>query len=120
MVKINEYIISIPDDFESTLKALANKFRFSLACLIMEEGPLSFTDLTQRTIKDKSYIVNHLKKLELNGLVQNFLHRKEGTNEYSFYEITEYGKKIITDLIKSYNNYHEKVSDEWQIDFKNF
>ena len=59
-------------------------------------------------------MVNHLKKLELNGIVQNFLQRKEGTNDYSFYEITKYGEKIIRDLISSYNEFHTNM-DQWQV-----
>ncbi len=111
---INEYIKIIPEDFEGTLKGLGNKFRFALALLLTENGPLSFTEISRLTQKEKGFIVNHIKKLELGGIIQNFLQRRKGTNDYSFYEITEYGEKIIRDLLTSYNEYYSKVG-EWQI-----
>ena len=106
---IDYYLKNLPEDFELLLKGLGNKFRFALALLIMDNEPLSFSEITRLTKKEKGYIVNHLKKLDLAGIIQNFLQRRKNTSDYSFYEITKYGKKIVTDIISSYNDYFKDV-----------
>ncbi len=99
----------IPKDFEILLKGISNKFRYALSMLLKEKGPLSFSNIVRITNKEKSLINNHLKKLELSGVIQNFLEKTETTNDYSFYQITSYGNKIITDLILCYNNYYKNI-----------
>ncbi len=104
-----DYKEKIPKDFEALLKGISNKFRYALVLLLMDKGSLSFSDIVRVTNKEKSLITNHLKKLEFCGLIQNFLRKNETTNEYSFYEMTNYGKKIITKLTQSYNNYYRNI-----------
>ena len=95
-LKINfkDYLNQIPNEFEFALKGIGNKFRLALSILLVDNGPLSFSNIAKITGKEKSLIGNHIKKLELGGIVQNFLQKKEDTNEYSFYEITEKGAAL--------------------------
>lgn len=104
-----DYKEKIPKDFEALLKGISNKFRYALVLLLMDKGSLSFSNIVRVTNKEKSLITNHIKKLEFCGLIQNFLRKNETTNEYSFYEMTNYGKKIITKLTQSYNNYYRNI-----------
>ena len=99
----------IPKDFEMLLKGISNRFRYALSMLLEEKGPLSFSKIAQITLKEKSLINNHLKKLEISGIIQKFLEKTDVTNDYSFYKITSYGNKIITDLIQTYNDYYENI-----------
>lgn len=110
-MKINfeDYLNQIPNEFEFALKGIGNKFRLALSILLIDHGPLSFSNIAKITGREKSLIGNHLKKLELGGIIQNFLQKKEDTNEYSFYEITEYGKNIVSNLILCYNSYYSKL-----------
>ena len=102
----------IPDDLKVALKALSSKFRFALTDLMIDSGALTFTELLTRTNKKKSTLTHHLKKLELGGLVQNFLQKSEHTSEYSHYEATDYGKMMIQSLRGSYNEYYTPLRDQ--------
>ena len=106
-----EYQYEIPEDFELTFKALSNKYRFALSILLINEGTFSFSEIVNILEREKSSISNHLKKLELGGIIQNFLEKNEKTGEYSFYKITVYGKEIISGLLKSYNDYYKGLTD---------
>ncbi len=99
------YLNKFPEDFELFLKGLGNNFRLSLALLLLENGNLSLKKITDYTKKSNSSVLNHLKKLELGGIVQNFLKKSEETNEYSFYELTKFGKRIIYTLLAKYNKF---------------
>jgi len=110
-MKINfkDYLNQIPNVFEFALKSIGNKFRLALSILLIDHGPLSFSNIAKITGKEKSLVGNHIKKLELGGILQNFLQKKEDTNEYSFYKITEYGKNIVSNLILNFNTYYSKL-----------
>jgi len=96
----------IPEDFELLLKALKNKFRYALTQLLEKYDNLSFSDISKLTNKEAGILTSHLKKLELGGLIQNFLMKSGDTNEYSYYRLTKLGKIMIRDIINSYNNYY--------------
>jgi len=91
------------------LKAVSNKFRFALSSLLRERGPYTFTKITEITKLNKSVLNDHLKKLELGGMIQNFLKKVEKSNEYSHYEITDFGANLISCLLKSYNGYYSGI-----------
>ena len=95
------------NELESFLKALSNKFRINLLLYLFEKDSISFSQIVEITKKEKSSVTNHLKKLELCGLIQNFLKRSEKTSDYSFYKITKLGIESINGLISSYNSYFQ-------------
>lgn len=106
-----EYQFEIPGDFELCFKALSNKYRFALSLLLINEGKFSFSEICRILEREKSSVSNHLKKLELGGIVQNYLEKNEQTRDYSFYKITVYGREIISGLLKSYNDYYKGLGD---------
>ncbi|MHA1490932.1 MAG: hypothetical protein ACTSRI_14960 [Promethearchaeota archaeon] len=110
---IQNYLKNIPEDFELLIKGLGNKFRISLSLLLLEKGDLSLSGISKYTKRENSVLLNHIKKLELAGVIQNYLQKREGTNEYSFYKLTKYGKKIITGLIASYNSYFRSFQENF-------
>ena len=112
-----EYQKEIPRDFELTLKALSNKYRFALSLYLIDEGDLSFSEIVLNLKKNKSSISSHLTKLELGGIIQNYLEKKDISNNYSFYQITNYGKKFVLDLINSYNDYYKGFSEVKEKDY---
>ena len=103
-IAINDKI-KIPLELELALKGVSNKIRFALSLILIEKGPLSFSEITNLLNKEKSSIANHLTKLVEGGVIQNYLKKKPNSKEYSFYEITKFGEKIVSGLIKSYNDY---------------
>ena len=109
----------IPEDLIQTLKALQNKFRLSLSLLLKDTKEFSFNDIFVFGNKSKSAITHHLKKLELAGIIQNIYIKKSNSNQHSFYQITNYGRKIISELVLGYNNYfnREKKTKSNEISF---
>ena len=108
-VKNLNYQATIPDTFKFALNAISNEFRFVLLLFLIDNGPTSFTEVTKFTRSVKSLIANHVKKLELGGLVQNYFEKVEESNDYSFYKITDFGKSIVSGIFNSYNDYYSRV-----------
>lgn len=113
----NEKIISnnVPEDFQLFLKSMNNKFRFAMILMIKDEGPLTFSQIVEMTNKEKSLISTHLKKLELSGLIQNFLRKNSFSSEYSYYKLSRFGNKLSNSLLLSYNQYYQKIEEELKI-----
>ena len=104
-----EYLTQIPEDFELLLKALGHRSRIIIALLLLENEALSLSKIVKYLKQENSLALNHINKLELAGIVQNYLKKSETTREYSFYELTKYGKKIISELIENYNSYFKNI-----------
>lgn len=99
-------------DQSEALKAISNKFRFALSSFLREKGPYTFTKIIEITKMNKSVLSNHLQKLELGGMVQNYFKKVEKSNEYSYYEITDLGAKLISCLLESYNSYYSGIDSK--------
>lgn len=99
--ELEEYIKDIPGDFELLLRALGHKVRIDLIFQLYKSKNLSLSKLGNKLDLENSLIFNHLKKLELAGVVQNYLLKSEETREFSFYDLTKFGMKIVIDLQES-------------------
>lgn len=119
--KLNSHNINqdnISEEFELALKSISNKIRYALALLLIDKGPYSFSEITTYLNKEKSIVTKHLRVLETGGILQNYFHKKNDTNEYSFYKITEYGKKIVQGLLTSYNDYYKGITQVKETNFE--
>lgn len=103
----DNYLKKIPEDFELLLKALGHKSRLNLILLLMECKALSLSKIVKYTKQENSLALNHIKKLELAGMIQNYLKKSKESKEFSFYRITKYGTAIFSRLIETYNNYYK-------------
>ncbi|MHA1799615.1 MAG: ArsR/SmtB family transcription factor [Candidatus Helarchaeota archaeon] len=110
-------IENFPKDFELTIKALGNVIRLKISLILIEKGDLYLSEISKLICKRRSNILNHLRKLELAGIVQNYLKRVKGSKEYSFYKITRYGKMILFNLINSYINFHKLLKISKTLEF---
>jgi predicted transcriptional regulator len=104
------YQEDIPVEFELALKAISNKVRYALTLLLIHKSPISFSEATDILKKENSSVINHLKILETGGIIQNYLEKRENTNEYSYYKITNYGEKFVLGLLNSYNDYYKDLN----------
>jgi len=113
--KVNSEIYGISKIAEKELllilKAISNPFRFALLESIIEKSKLSFTEILSLTKEENTIIANHLHKLELAQLIQNFYQKRDAKSDYSFYEKTNLGEKIINSIIENYNNYYKQKLD---------
>lgn len=98
--------LEIPEEVEIILKALSNQFRLGLLLFFLQQQKYSFSEIVDITEKSKSSIANHLKIMEIAGLIQNFYEKQEITS-YSFYSITKVGKSLISNLLSRYNDYYQ-------------
>ena len=100
----SKFLKQIPNDFKYTMKAFGNEFRFKLILLLLEEESFSLSKISEILRKETSFILGHMKKLESAGIVQNYIHHTTTKREYSFYEITKYGEKMVKTFINDYNH----------------
>ena len=100
----SKFLRQIPDDFKYTMKAFGNEFRFKLILLLLEEESFSLSKISAILRKKTSLILGHLKKLESAGIIQNYIHHTTTKREYSFYEITTYGEKMVKTFVNDYNH----------------
>jgi hypothetical protein len=68
----------------------------------------SFSALKESTSENPASLQRQLTSLQEGGLVENFLERRSGTKEYSFYRITILGDK----LLRSYSLFEREVETE--------
>ncbi len=113
----DQIIHEIPNDFEQSMKSLKDSFRISLILLFLKRDHMHLSEIATLTNKENSVLLNHLKKLELPGIIQNFIQKQPGIKEYSFYELTNYGRFFFKHLVQIYNEFYnikgnsiEKVS----------
>ena len=102
--QLEKYLSLIPEDFEQIIKSLSNKLRYTLCYILINRGPLSFSKLNNEIKIKNSMLVNHIKKLELAGLIQHYLKKRKGVKETSFYKITKMGKLFIENISTIYNS----------------
>ncbi len=118
--KFEQVIKSIPEDFEILLKALGNIFRFKLGLFLFANKPLTFTSFSREFNKEPSYIYNHIKDLELAGVIQNYIKKNKDIKEYSYYEITEFGKIIYSQILDNYFKFFSINAKSLQLFFEEY
>jgi len=102
----------IPEDFVWFLDGLAHEMQVRAALILIdnhEKPGLSISELSEKIGIEQNELIQHIKKLELGGAVQNFLQKREGAEEFSFYKITKFGKHMIESVIKAYNDYYRWI-----------
>ncbi len=104
------YQKEIPEEFDSLLRALSSTLRFKLTLLFLNHLRFSFSEITKLIGINNSLMKNHLNKLELGGIIQNYFEKNDTLKDYSFYTLTDFGRAIITTLIESYNNYYSALN----------
>ena len=59
---------------------------------------MSFSHIHEKTGIGDSLLSNHLRKLKDSMLIEQFYEHMVGQDEYSFYKMTKYGKRIMDNL----------------------
>jgi DNA-binding transcriptional ArsR family regulator len=103
---------SIPDAIISAIQALQNPRRFSIAVLLLENGKQSVSYIGRATRSENGALLPQLANLEDNKILQNGWHdqrrgnpnepRPPGGQEYSFFEVTPFGKELIETIATSF------------------
>jgi len=87
----------------TAIEALDSEQRRRILIDLEEAGSLSYSEILQRTGLNKGTLNYHLKKkLVASGLVRNFL-REQGAPFYtSYYEVSEFGRRLIEGLLSAF------------------
>lgn len=109
--------LEIPIEFVALTRALANEIRLQILLLLIENEDLMeeeiikiFKDNANKDLDHDGFHKN-MNKLELGGVVQNFLQKRE--NGFSHYKITPFGKKMLLGLIDLYNDYYSNIKSSF-------
>jgi DNA-binding HxlR family transcriptional regulator len=99
MNESSKYYELIPLIIRNSIKGLNNKHRQNILCYLLTKGKTSYTKLQKEIGISKSLLANHLQILMKYALIYNSYNAKHFREEYSFYEISKLGNKILQKLI---------------------
>ena len=100
--KIKKYSNEMPDELKRAMGALNDDIRLAIFFVLLKYGDLPFSQIMKELEIPPDYsskLTYHIKKLQKGGLIKNEYVKKKGTDSYSFYDITEFGKEILNNLI---------------------
>jgi len=87
-----------PTELSQAIEGLNNEHRQNILLKLYSIPKLSFSELVGKTGIADSLISTHLRKLRDSMLIEHFYEHKVGREEYSFYRITKYGRRILNNL----------------------
>lgn len=95
MEEIKEYLKEIPHEIKNAVKAIDDETRLAILMILLREGETTFSQLLQRFKLNSSTLSHHLKNLIQASLIENYYAKKPNIQEYSFYNITNFGEEFI-------------------------
>jgi DNA-binding transcriptional ArsR family regulator len=93
--KIQEF----PTELVKALEGLNHINRQKILITLLEGKQLSFSDIKHRTDMNDALLSSHLRKLKDSLLVEQYYQHIQNKQDYSYYQLTEYGKNILTKLL---------------------
>lgn len=90
-----EYNRKVPEITQKALRSLGNREELAIAILLSEKGEVSFKQLANLIQMNPGTLNYHLKPLRRAGLVENHYKKVESSDEYSFYQLSEFGKDFL-------------------------
>lgn len=106
MVKIVEkyqgYKEEIPEEVRIAIRSLCNDVRQGILVLLSSGIELAFSDIQKKLEIDKMKLNFHLKNLFSSGLIDHYYRHEVGNPKYSYYSISQLGKRILTYLIHAF------------------
>ncbi len=101
MEKVEQYPIQIPLMLRQTFKAFASDNRSNIIEILFNNNkPLTFSEIKQAVNLDQRVLTDELKKLISGSVVDHYTEYRDGVKRHSYYELTEYGAKILKASLK--------------------
>lgn len=97
-MKIENYVDRIDPMLRRAIYSLDSETKLAIMIALSEKGKQSFTQLMRILGLDQSTLNYHLKKLIHGTLIENYYQKVPYTSEYSFYDLTEFGRNFLTKL----------------------
>lgn len=94
-----------PQDLKKAIQGLNDETRQQIFLILYKHEPLSFSEIQTRLAKfyrvAKNTLAHHLKTLARSLLIEHFYEHKLGVEQYSYYKLSAYGRRIVTKLYQS-------------------
>ena len=95
----------IPDNLLYFFKGLENGFRFKIFTLLSQHDSLSLSRILNLSHSKSGYLLKHIEQLDRYGTIDNFIEKKAGTREYSFYKMSKFASHIYTNIDEALNDF---------------
>jgi len=105
-------IEKFPQELSSAIKGLDSENRRAILLSLYFTPKMAFSDILEETKLGDSLLSSHLRVLQDSFLVVQFYEHELGREEYSFYELTKFGRRIITSLLGTYYQIEEDAPIE--------
>lgn len=102
MEKYKEYAENIPEEVRITIASLDNQIRQAILVLLSRNVELSFTDIQKELKLEKIKLNFHLKNLFSSALIDHYYRHEVGNQKYSYYSISQLGKRVLVYLIQAF------------------
>lgn len=101
MDEVEQHPIQIPLILRQTFKAFASDNRSTIIEVLLNNNkPLTFSEIKQLVNLDQRILTDELKKLISGAVVDHYTEYRDGVRGHSYYEMTEYGAKILKANLK--------------------
>lgn len=100
---LKEYIKGIPIELRRAISGLDNDIRLGIFLALIKHGELSFSELGEKLDmkEDKAKLNFHLGKLTKSALVEHYYRHQLGSEKFSFYSTTAFGKNLWNSVVQS-------------------
>lgn len=96
-----EILEEIPRELLSYLKVLSNKYALAIVLMLLKIGEMSYSEICRHSQLHRKVIDDCLTMLTQSALVHQYYKKKEGNQEYRFYELSVSGRQLIKKLLDS-------------------
>ncbi len=98
-MSFQNYFDNIPEIVISILNGLQNEFRLYLLEELKNKESMSLSEIQKITGKESGYLIKNIHNLELSGLVSNYIKKIPDRRDYSFYEVTDFGRTFLENIL---------------------
>lgn len=116
MKKYEEYAENIPEEIRISIASLDNQVRQAILALLNRRGELSFVEIQKELNLDKIKLNFHLKNLFSSALIDHYYEHEVGNPKYSYYSVSQLGKRVLTCLIQAFIPPSPVVQDVTQLE----
>ncbi len=96
-----KYAREIPQDAIRIIASLDDPIRIAILVLLNKNNELSFSDIKRELGLTKLTLNYHLKNLYSAGLTDHYFRHELGNQKYSYYSITDLGKRVLSSLVEA-------------------
>ena len=100
--KIRAYANEMPAELRRVIAALDDDIGLAILFVLFKYGATTLSQIMDKLdiiVKDNSELRTHIKTLEKSSLVQSEYVKRKGEEVHTFYDITEFGERIIFNLM---------------------